>query len=127
MSIAREINLRLPNSPGALAGICGLLAAERVTIVALSLETGGQLRIVVDNPVHAAGLLTSQHHQVSERDVIVLGVSAIGDSVATALRLVADAGVNVEYAYGGHGDGSATAVVVLGVDDAQRGAFAAGV
>ena len=42
------------------------------------------------------------------------------------LRLVADVGVNVEYAYGAGSDGSSS-VVVLGVDDALRAATAAGV
>ncbi len=37
MGIRTELTLRLPNSPGALAGVCRLLADERVNIVALSL------------------------------------------------------------------------------------------
>ena len=44
-----ELSLRLPNSPGALAGVCRLLSNERVNIVALMLESSGQLRMVVDN------------------------------------------------------------------------------
>jgi hypothetical protein len=44
-----------------------------------------------------------------------------------ALRLIADASVNVEYAYGGGSEGSPTATIVLGVDDAERAAAAAGV
>ena len=60
---------------------------------------------------------------------------AIGDLVAdfrdefaqTYIRLVADASFNVEYAYGSAPEGGAMAAVVLGVDDAQRAAAAAGV
>ena len=52
--IRTELNLRLPNSPGALAGVCRLLSDERVNIVALALDGTGQLRLVVDNHVHAA-------------------------------------------------------------------------
>ena len=46
---------------------------------------------------------------------------------APVLALVADAGVNVEYAYGGGAEGSPSAAVVLGVGDAMRAAAAAGV
>ena len=46
---------------------------------------------------------------------------------APALTLVSDANVNVEYAYGGGSEGSASAVIVLGVNDAQRAAAAAGI
>jgi hypothetical protein len=127
MAIRIELNLRLPNSPGALAGICALLSDERVNIVALALEGMGQLRLVVDNHVHAAAVLRDHHHQVTERDVILLSTSNAPGSLAPALRLVRDAGVNVEYAYGAAPDMSSTAMIVLGVDDAVRAAAAAGV
>src|SRR6266498_3390632 len=58
--IRTELSLRLPNSPGALAGVCRLLADERVNILALALESSGQLRMVVDNHVHAAGAQTGE-------------------------------------------------------------------
>ena len=124
--IRTELSLRLPNTPGALAGVCRLLSDERVNILAMTLETTGQLRMVVDNHVHAAGVLREHHHQVAERDVIVTSVPNAPGALAPALRLVADADVNVEYAYSGAAEGSAMASVVLGVDDAQRASAAAG-
>ena len=72
-------------------------------------------------------MLREQHHQVALRDVIVLSVPNGPGSLAPALRLVADAGVNVEYAYGGATDGAPMAAVVVGVEDALRAAAAAGV
>jgi hypothetical protein len=125
--IRTELSLRLPNTPGALAGVCQLLSDERVNILAMTLEPAGHLRIVVDNHVHAAGVLREHHHQVSERDVILTTVPNAPGSLAPALRLVADASVNVEYAYSGVAEGSAMASVVLGVDDAQRASAAAGI
>jgi hypothetical protein len=125
--IRTELSLRLPNSPGALAGVCRLLSDERVNILALSLESGGQLRMVVDNHVHAAGVLREHHHQVAEKDVIVTAVPNMPGALAPALRLVSEANVNVEYAYGGGSEGGPTASVVLGVDDAQRASAAAGI
>ena len=125
--IRTELSLRLPNTPGALAGVCQLLSDERVNILAMTLEPAGQLRIVVDNHVHAAGVLREHHHQVSERDVILTTVPNVPGSLAPALRLVADASVNVEYAYSGASEGSAMASVVIGVEDAQRASAAAGI
>ncbi len=127
MAIRTELNLRLPNSPGALAGVCGLLANERVNILALSIESAGHLRLVVDNHVHAAALLRERHHQVTERDVLFVALPNLVGAIAPVLRLVADAGVNVEYAYGGAGDVAGQPAVVLGVDNAQRASSAAGV
>ena len=127
MAIRTELNLRLPNSPGALAGVCRLLSDERVNILAIMLESTGQLRVVVDNHVHGGGILREHHHHVIERDVIVMSISNAPGAVAPALRLVNDAGINVEYAYGGASEGSPTAAIVLGVDNAQRAAAEAGV
>lgn len=127
MAIRTELNLRLPNSPGALAGVCVLLSEERVNILVMALESAGQLRLVVDNHVHGAAILREHHHQVTERDVILVTVPNTPGSLAPVLRLVGDTGVNVEYAYGGGSDMGSTASIVLGVDNAQRAAAAAGV
>jgi hypothetical protein len=124
--IRTELSLRLGNSPGALGGVCRLLSNERVNVLAMGLESNGQLRLLVDNHVHAAAVLREHHHQVSERDVIVTTVPNAPGALAPALKLVSDADVNVEYAYGGGSDGAPTAVIVLGVEDAQRAAAAAG-
>jgi hypothetical protein len=127
MAIRTEVTLKLPNTPGALAGVCRLLSDERVNIVAMALDSAGQLRLVLDNHVHGAAVLRDHHHRVSERDVIVTSIPNTPGSLAPVLRLVADASVNVEYAYGGGAEGSATATLVFGVEDAARASAAAGV
>jgi len=127
MSIRTEVNLKLPNSPGAFAGVCRLLADERVNITAMALDSTGQLRLVLDNHVHGAAVLREHHHQVTERDVIVTSIPNAPGSLAPLLKLVADANVNVEYAYGGGAEGAPMATLVLGVDHAAKASAAAGV
>ena len=127
MSIRTELSLRIPNSPGALAGVCRLLSAERVNVLAMALESGGQLRLVVDNHVHGGAVLREHHHQVAERDVIVTAIPNTPGALAPALKLIADAGINVEYAYGGAGETGGTASVVLGVEHALKASAAAGI
>ena len=124
--IRTELSLRLGNSPGALAGVCRLLSNERVNILAMSLETGGQLRLVVDNHVHGGATLREHHHQVTERDVIVTSLPNAPGALAPALRLVADAKINLEYCYGGGSESGPSALIVLGVENAQRASAASG-
>ena len=126
MAIRIELNLRLPNSAGALAAVCRLLSNERVNILAMALETSGQLRLIVDNHVHGAAVLREHHHQVMERDVIVTAIPNVPGALAPVLRLAADAGVNLDYTYGGGAEGGSTATLVLGVDDAARASAASG-
>lgn len=127
MAIRTELSLRLPNSPGAVAGVVRALTEERVGIVAMALGADGQLRLVVDNPVRASGALRARHHHITEREVLVVGASSGFDALAAVLSMMADAGVNVEYAYGGSADPRAQPAVVIGVDEPMRAAAAAGV
>lgn len=127
MAIRTELHLRLPNSPGALAGVCRLLADERVNIMAMGLDGAGHLRLVVDNHVHGGAVLRDHHHQVTERDVLVLQLSHAPGALAIPLQLIADSGVNIDYVYGGAADTGSAASVVVGVTDAMRASAAAGV
>ena len=88
MAIRTELNLRLPNSPGALEGVCRLLSDERVNITAMALEATGQLRLVLDNHVHGAAVLREHHHQVAERNVIVTSIPNAPGSLAPVLGLL---------------------------------------
>ena len=126
MAIRKELNLRLPNSPGAFAETAKLLATERVNILAAALEANGQLRLVVDNHVRAGSVLRARHHKVAERDVIVASLPNTCGAFASVLGLVSDAGLNIEYAYAGAGEGAGPAVVVLGIEEGARAAAITG-
>jgi hypothetical protein len=126
MAIRTELSLRLQNSPGALAGVCQLLSEERVNILALGLESSGLLRIVTDNPVHAAGMLRERHHRLDERDVIYTVMPNQPGALAGVARLLAEAGVNIDYAYASVVEGDRMVGIVVGVADAVRAAASAG-
>lgn len=126
MAIRTELSLRVPNKPGALAAVCQVLTEERINILALDLVSPGMVRLVVDNHVHAAALLREQHYQVDERDIIYTLTSNDPGALTRLTRLLADAGVNVEYMYATAIEGSPMAAVVVGVPGAERAASAAG-
>ena len=115
--IRTELTLRLPNNAGALAGVCRALSDERVNVLAMSLGHGGELRLVVDNHIHGAAVLRDRRHTIVEREVLVVDRA----TSLTALQLIADADINLNYVYG------AVAAIVLGVDDAMRASAAAGI
>lgn len=127
MAIQRELILKIPNSPGSLGRVCQALAAERVNLLALALEAGGTLRLVVDNPLHAAAHLREQHYQVEERDVLYATIPNEPGALWRAVRLIAETGVNLEYAYASGIETEPMVGVVLGVPDAQRASAAVGI
>ena len=126
MAIRTELTLRLQNSPGMLARVCQIVADQRIDILALNLASPLVLRLVVDNPVHAAETLREHHYHVEERDVVFTTAANNPGSLLRLTQLIAEAGINVEYLYATTLDGQVMASIVVGVPDAERAASAAG-
>lgn len=126
MAILKEITVKLANSPGSLGRVLQLFGGERINVLAMSIDPSGHLRTVVDNPLHAAGTLREQHYNVEERDVLFTTMPNEPGALGRALRLLAEAGVNVEYAYASGIDRAPMVGVVLGVGDVQKASYAAG-
>ena len=126
MAIRTEISLKLPNSPGALGQVCRHLVDERINIHALSLESGGTLRLVVDNPLHAAGTLEDREYAVERRDVLFIQVPNDPGALEKTAGVLAGAGVNVDYLYASAVEDDPTAAIVAAVEDPQRAATATG-
>lgn len=97
-----------------------------MNILALSLEAGGTLRLVVDNPLHAAGILEKQRYDIEQHDVLLIQLPNDPGALEKAAGMLATAGVNVDYLYGSALEDSPMVSVIAGVEDAQRAATAAG-
>ena len=127
MAIQKEITVKLANTPGSLGRVAQVLGAERINMLAMSVDTSGALRMVVDNPLHAAGTLREQHYNIEERDVLYTAMPNEPGSLGRALKLLTDAGINVEYAYASGIDRVPMVGVVIGVADAQKASYASGI
>jgi hypothetical protein len=127
MAIQREITVKLANSPGTLGRVAQVLGGERINMLAMSLDGTGVLRMVVDNPLHAAGALREQHYQVEERDVLYATLPNEPGALASMVKLLAEEGINLDYAYASGIDRVSTVAVVLGVADAQKASYATGI
>ena len=102
MKIEPQLAVFLDNRPGMLARTCQALAAVKINILALSiLDTVDHaiVRMIVDKPKDAEQTLSRLHEVVQRRDVVVINVpNTVGQLAAIADRL-AQAGINLEYAY----------------------------
>ena len=127
MATCTELMLKLPNSPGELAGVFQRLTDEKVGIQAFFLDSAGTLRLIVDNPLSAAGILTTHEYLIKKREVLRVQVPNEVGAMHAATRLISSAGVNVEYAYGSSFDPGRVATVVVAVDDIDRASMTAGV
>ena len=92
----------------------------------MALDTGGHLRLLVDNHTRALGVLRDEHRTVTVREVLVVPVGSEPGGAATVLEMLGAGGVNVDYAYAAHGTDGAAGVAVIGVDDPLRAATLTG-
>jgi hypothetical protein len=125
MPVRTEISLRLPNSPGALRDVALALAADGVHVLAFSLEGTGLLRLVVDNVTRAEGVLRDRRRSPTSRPVLVVSAPAERGALGTIFDLVAEAGVNIDYAYSAR-SGTDGVMLVMGVPEPVRVATATG-
>ena len=121
MAIVQQLSVFVKNEPGILHQMCESLAAWNINIRAISVSDTvdhAVVRLIVDDPAKALHILGQRGMLVVETDLLALELSNQPAMLAEATRKLAEAGVNVEYAYGS-GSG-AECVVVMRVDDLDK-------
>lgn len=102
LSIETQLSVFLDNRPGMLARACQALAKEQINILAMSISDTidhAIIRLVVSDAKQAAAILQKLQLPVHERQVIFMDVPNTPGSLARIAEQLAEAGVNIEYAY----------------------------
>ena len=98
----KQISIFVENKPGRLADITAILAKKNVDIRALSIADTtdyGILRLIVSNPETAVVAIREEGLTASSTDVLGIAIPDVPGGFAKAIRVLADAGISVEYAY----------------------------
>jgi len=120
MPVLRQISVFLENVPGRLATLCNTLEQNGIDMRAMATSEGseyGVVRMLVDDVPAAETVLREANLPFST--VEVLGVEVADEPGAlgkVAVRL-AEAGINVEYAYATAVSGNAKVLCVFKVAD----------
>ena len=115
-----QLSVFIENKPGKLVESLETLAQAGIDLRALSLaDTAdfGILRIIVDKPAHALVTLQEAGYLVKSSEVVPVSVGDKPGGLASVLRVLADNGVDVEYAYAFVAHTSEKAYVILRVAD----------
>jgi len=115
-----QLSVFLENKPGKLVEALETLAGAGIDLRALSLaDTAdfGILRVIVDKPDHALEVLQDAGYLVRSNDVIPVSVGDKPGGLSAVLRVLADAGVDVEYTYAFVAHSHDRAYVILRVGD----------
>jgi hypothetical protein len=98
----KQLSVFIENRSGRLAAACDALAENDINIVALSLaDTAdfGILRMIVNDPETAYGVLREANFTVIQNDVLAVEIEDRPGGLAELLDVLEDAGINVEYMY----------------------------
>ena len=120
--IEPQLAVFLDNRPGMLARTCQALAGAKINILALSiLDTVDHaiVRMVVDTPKEAEQVLSRLHTLVQRRDVVVIDVPNTVGALAGIAERLAEAGINLEYAYCTASVGQPSGALVLRTNDLE--------
>ena len=115
----QQLSVFLENRAGQLSGVTELLAANHIDMQALNIaETAdyGVLRLIVDMPQRAAGLLREHGFIVRETPVVLAPVS----DKPGGLSNIAAADIDIEYMYSGMGQKNGLAYMIFRVSEPEK-------
>jgi len=122
--LIKQLSVFVENRRGKMTEITEPLASKGIDLRALTLaDTNefGLLRIIVSKPDEACTLLREAGFMVRVSEVIAIGVSDKPGEFAKATRLIADAGVDLEYLYGFASRRKEEAVIIMRLDQPGEG------
>lgn len=98
----KQLTIFVENKQGALVSITEALASHNVNIRALSIadtEDFGILRLIVNDNAAACTTLLDQGYLIKTTDVVGVKIGDAPGKLSGALRVLDDAGINMEYLY----------------------------
>ncbi|MDI6693070.1 MAG: ACT domain-containing protein [Anaerosomatales bacterium] len=114
----KQISVFIENKSGRVSEVTGILGDAGVNIRGFSVSDTadyGILRLVVDKPGDAERALKAAGFTVRVDDVICIDVPDVPGGLASVLKVVSAAGVNIEYVYS-----LVATLVVINVADVSR-------
>ena len=113
-----QLSVFIENKSGRVSEVTDSLGDAGVNIRGFSVSDTaeyGILRLVVDRPDEGASILKDKGFTVKESDVLCIKLTDTPGSLANVLKVVSDAGVNIEYVYS-----LISTHVVINVSDVRR-------
>jgi hypothetical protein len=120
---ATQLAVFLANRPGALARVCEALAKAEINIHALATSDTVDhtvVRMVVSDPTRALMLLGEAGVLALETEVLMIETASEPGVLAKIAERLAEAEVNIEYAYLAGGRGSQKGLIVLRPSDVEK-------
>jgi len=123
MPVQKQLSVFLPNRPGVLARACSILSEAEINILAMAVHDtvdNAVVRVLVDQPTKALLLLEQEEFYVLEQEVVVLEVQNAAGELTRICQCLAEADINISYAYCTATSRQENGCLVLRTDEAER-------
>ncbi len=123
MQIAKQLTLFVSNRPGMLARVCDALTAAKINIYAISSSDTVDhvaVRMVVSDTARALHAFAEHGSLVVDTEVLMIEGSNQPGSLATIAHKLADANINIDYAYCATSPNAKKGLLILRVANAQK-------
>ena len=123
MPIHKQLSVFMPNRPGLLARTCAVLSEAGVNLMMMAVHDtvdNAVGRLLVDQPTKALLLLEQEELYVQEQDVVVLEVDNQPGQLTRIAQVLAQADINIAYAYCTAAQMQTKGCLVLKTDDPDR-------
>jgi hypothetical protein len=120
---ATQLAIFLANRPGALARVCEALANAEINIHALATSDTvdhSVVRMVVSDPTKALMLLGEAGVLALETEVLMIETASEPGVLTKIAERLAEAEINIEYAYLAGGRGAQKGLIVLRPSDVEK-------
>src|SRR5262249_18071044 len=123
MEIVTQLALFLENKPGTLAAVCDALAAADINIFALTISDTvdhSVVRMVVNDTRRALNIFEEHGTLVVDNEVLMIEHDNKPGTLGAIAKKLADAGVNIEYAYLASSPQSSRGLLILRPNNVER-------
>ena len=123
MQITTQLALFLDNRPGMLACVCEALSTAKINIYAITTSDTvdhSVIRMVVSDTRKALLLFEERGTLVVESEVLMIEGDNKPGSLARIAQRLADAGVNIEYAYCATPPDAKKGLLILRISNAKK-------
>lgn len=123
IQVARQLAVFLDNRPGTLARLCDALSEEKINIFAINTSDTVDhivIRMVVSDPARALAVLEERGTLAVSHDVLMIDGNNKPGSLAAIAHRLADARINIEYAYCATHPNAQKGLLILRTSDPKK-------
>jgi len=121
--MAQQLSVFLENSPGRLTNLLDVLAKAEINIITFNIaDTGeyGITRLIVSDHEKAFSAIKEAGIPVTQTQVLAVQLNDTPGELFRVAKILADNGINLEYAYSAQVKKGETAVIIFKIGDVDK-------